>query len=114
MGIKIAQIDTSSIEFYSLLLTSLFRRQPAVRKSPRGRNINLHFQGIGQFTPHDMDSNSFEGEDGVWRCCGRNPGTEKTADLFGLGRQPVRWEYSGDSMFVNSEDPGIQRPSLIT
>jgi hypothetical protein len=37
-----------------------------------------------------MDSQLLEGGDDVRRCCCRNPGTEKTADLFGLGRQPAR------------------------
>jgi hypothetical protein len=48
MRIKIAQIDTSSIEFYSLLLTSLFLRLPVITKSPRGRNIKSYFQVIVQ------------------------------------------------------------------
>jgi hypothetical protein len=52
MGIKIAQIDTSSIEFHSFLLTSLFLQQSAVTKSPRGRNVNSYFQGIVRFD-HD-------------------------------------------------------------
>jgi hypothetical protein len=46
MSIKIAQIDTSSIVFYSLLLMSLFLRQPAITKSLGGRNINSYFQRI--------------------------------------------------------------------
>jgi hypothetical protein len=113
MGIKIAQIDTSPIEFDSLLSMSLFFRQPAITKFPHGRNINSYFQGIVQFTAHDMDSHLCEGGDNIRRFCGRNPGTEKTADLLGLGRRQVRSKCSGDSMFMNSEDSDIHHLSLI-